>query len=169
MNNIEVSICIPVFGVENYITACLKSVLQQTLIDKIEIILVDDCTPDKSIDIATKLLQSHHNVHSQLIKHEKNKGLAAARNTGLAAAHGKYVIFLDSDDWVEPDYIELLYKTAENGNYDITGCDYISEYENHREIVKENLVEDSTICLKRILRNCQGIIWTKLVCKDLFS
>lgn len=110
---IDVSIIIPVYKVEQYIVECLQSVCEQRTTANIECILVDDCGGDESMSIAMKYLSQHkfpHSVH--ILKHESNRGLSAARNTGVKRASGEYLYFLDSDDYITSDCIESLYKTA---------------------------------------------------------
>lgn len=117
-----VSIIIPIYNVEKYIERCLQSVINQS-IKNIEIILVDDCGTDNSIDIATKLL-SESDVDYKIVHHEKNAGLSAARNTGLKVAQGEYVYFLDSDDWIAPDTIEVMLDAAERHNAECVVAGY---------------------------------------------
>ena len=124
----KVSIIIPVYNVSKYIERCLKSVLGQTWKD-LEIILVDDCTPDDSMDIVRGILEtSSRSDIVTILKHEKNRGLSAARNTGIRQATGNYLYFLDSDDYLPANGIELLADAAIQydvdfviGNYEITG------------------------------------------------
>ena len=170
-DKVEISVCIPVWNVEAYIGQCLESVFNQTIIEKSEILIIDDCTPDNSITVVKNLLEKYpqHKERVGIIKHEKNRGLAAARNTGLQNATGKYIIQVDSDDWLEPDYLEQLYNSAESENADIAGCDYFLELAESTKIVKEDLNKSPSDCLKYIITICQGIIWTKLVRKDLFT
>lgn len=125
----EISVCIPIWNVEKYVERCLRSVFEQTIADKAEFILVNDCTSDHSMDIAQKVIQDYPHLTGQIkiIEHEVNKGSAAARNTLLDNATGKYLIYVDSDDWCEPDYLEALYTTAETENADIVGCNLIKE------------------------------------------
>lgn len=111
-----ISIIIPIYNVGLYIEECLNSVNSQTIAlkEKIECILVDDCGTDNSIQIAKDFIDRHTNsIEYRIIKHEKNKGLSAARNTGLKAARGEWVFFLDSDDWILPDCLESLVKTQQ--------------------------------------------------------
>ncbi len=106
-----VSIIIPVFQVEDYIERCVRSVLEQTY-QQIEIILVDDCGSDASIPRAESILSTtDHNWRT--VRHEHNRGLSAARNTGVASAEGKYIYFLDSDDYIMPYCIEKLLTALE--------------------------------------------------------
>jgi len=103
-----ISIIIPIYNVELYIERCLLSALNQTYRD-IEIILVDDCGQDNSMVVAQQIVKNHPNGHKVLIlKHEHNRGLSAARNTGIDASSGEYVYYLDSDDEITPNCIEVL-------------------------------------------------------------
>jgi glycosyltransferase involved in cell wall biosynthesis len=109
----KASIIIPVYNVEPYIERCLLSALNQTY-DDIEIILIDDCGQDKSMEVANQVIQNHKNGYkTTVLKHHQNKGLSEARNTGIKAAGGDYVYFLDSDDEITQDCIELLVKESE--------------------------------------------------------
>ena len=121
MNNpIKVSIIIPVYQVENYLERAVDSVLAQTLEEK-EIILVDDGSEDNSPYLCDRYAEQY----PELIRviHKQNEGLGMARNTGLEAARGEYIAFLDSDDTVEPEMYETLYHKAEEGQYDLVMCD----------------------------------------------
>jgi len=106
---IKLSIIIPVFKVEAYIKRCLQSVMSQTWKEddiEIECLLIDDCTPDNSMLLAKQLIADYEgNIRFVCLQHEKNSGLSAARNTGLKAATGDYVFFMDSDDYLKPDSI----------------------------------------------------------------
>lgn len=126
----KVSIIIPVYNVSKYIERCLLSVLNQTWQD-LEIILVDDCTPDDSMTIAEKVAVSHSRGDIvTFLRHDWNRGLSAARNTGIAVAHGEYIYFLDSDDYLLDNSIKLLAESAMKyssdlvvGNYQVTGAE----------------------------------------------
>lgn len=115
-SNCCVTIGIPVYNAEKYIERCLVSVLQQSFPD-IEILLVDDCGTDNSIEKVIKLLKSNPNGEKvRIIHHEHNKGVAEARNTILDEASGKYLFYMDSDDRISEDAIEILYLKAELTN-----------------------------------------------------
>ena len=124
----KVSIIIPVYNVEPYIKRCLTSVLNQSYGD-IEILLIDDCSPDKSMDIARRLLENHPRKNAvEIITHTQNQGLSCSRNTGINAASGDYLYFLDSDDYITDNAIELLAAQAMKydadfaiGNYTLIG------------------------------------------------
>ena len=117
-----VSVIIPVYQVENYIKSCLESVVNQTY-DKLEIIIVDDGSKDQS----GKICDEYAKKDSRLtVIHKKNGGLMSAWLTGLQRAHGEWVFFVDSDDWVELDAIETLLSYAEKEKVDIIDIPYIS-------------------------------------------
>lgn len=122
----KVSVIIPVYGVEKYIERCIRSLFEQTL-DDIEYIFVDDCTPDNSISILRKVLSEYPNREKQvkILHHEKNKGLAQARQTGLKIASGEYIAHCDSDDWVELDMYQQMYNKAIEEDADVVVCDYV--------------------------------------------
>ena len=107
---IKVSVIIPVYKVEQYIGRCLKSVMNQTCSHaEIECILVNDCTPDGSMQVIERCLLGYEGEMSfQVITHAQNLGLSAARNTGMDAAKGTYLYFLDSDDHITPDCLSVL-------------------------------------------------------------
>ena len=113
-NRPKISIIIPVYNVEEYLKRCVDSALQQTLQD-LEIILVDDGSPDNSPEICDRYAAAEDRVK---VIHKENGGLASARNAGLKIAQGDYIFFLDSDDWLESDGIETLYRTAEQYQVD---------------------------------------------------
>lgn len=103
-----ISVIIPVYNVERYVGRCINSVIAQTY-PKIECIIVDDCGNDASMDIVRKRIADYRgNIAFRILRHERNRGLSAARNTGTDAASGEYVYFLDSDDLLTHDGIALL-------------------------------------------------------------
>lgn len=122
MNNEMISIIVPVYNVEKYIGKCLESLMKQTYTN-IEIICVDDKSMDNSAQICERLRSEDPRI--RLIRKEVNTGLASVRNLGLKAASGKYVAFVDSDDWVTPDYLETLYKLVTEYQADIAQGSYV--------------------------------------------
>ena len=118
--NPNVSIIIPIYNVEKYVAECLNSVISQTYDhSKIECIIVDDCTLDKSMDVVNKIIGEYNGEMTFITRrHKENKGLSAARNTGISIATGEYLYFLDSDDYIYPNSLELLMEGVEK-NKDI--------------------------------------------------
>lgn len=112
----KVSVCIPVYNVEQYISRCIESVLSQSLKD-IEIIVVDDCSPDKSMEIVRKYADNDSRI--KIVEHDVNHGLMIARRTGYMAALGDFITFCDSDDTLAEGALEKLYSAAIVENADI--------------------------------------------------
>lgn len=121
----KITIGFPVYNVERYVHRSLKSVLDQTFNDY-EVIVVDDCGTDKSMDVIQELISNHPNGKKvRIIKHEQNAGLAEARNTAIKNANSKYIFFLDSDDYISNDALSILYETAEQYQTDVVyGSNY---------------------------------------------
>ena len=115
MSEPKVSVVIPMYNVEKYLDTCVQSVRKQTLQD-IEIILVDDGSPDRCGDMAEEYAKQDSRVK---VVHRKNGGLGPARNSGMEVATGEYIGFVDSDDWIEPQMFEELYAAATQRNADI--------------------------------------------------
>lgn len=125
-SNIKISVIIPVYNVAPYIEKCLESVLMQCS-DDMEIILVDDCGTDRSMEIVQAFCRSN-NGKCRILGHEKNRGLSAARNTGVLHAKGDYVYFLDSDDELPPNSIaNFLSYLKEYGDADFLIGNYLIE------------------------------------------
>ena len=102
----DLSIIVPVYKVEKFISFCIESIIKQRESSiQYELIIVNDGTPDRSMEIAKEILQSMHNV---IYVDQQNRGLSAARNVGLSKASGKYVWFIDSDDWIDLDSFSIL-------------------------------------------------------------
>ena len=110
-----ISIVLPIYNVENYIEKCMESVLNQTY-KNIEIILVDDGSPDNCPIICDQYVKEDNRVK---VVHKENGGLSDARNAGIKVANGDYITFIDSDDYVDKDYVEFLYNTIEETDADI--------------------------------------------------
>lgn len=124
----SISIIIPVYNVEKYIAECLQSVMWQTYQGAIECILVDDCGTDKSIAVAEQLIAAYKGpIEFRILHHEQNRGLSAARNTGTDTANGDYIYYLDSDDFIDENTIEVLYDSIQSGDYAIA-ISYFTKY-----------------------------------------
>lgn len=128
MNNELVSIIIPVYNVEQFLEDCLKSVTAQTY-KNIQIILIDDGSNDLSGGMCDNYALSEERA---IVIHQENQGLSGARNRGLDVADGEYVTFLDSDDMLHPQFIEVLYRAIKTTKSDIAVCDYLRFPESTR-------------------------------------
>ena len=114
----ELSIIVPIYKVEKYLDECIQSILGQTFTD-LELILVDDGSPDACPQMCDAIAEQDSRVR---VIHQKNGGLSAARNTGIEAARGNWLGFVDSDDFVAPDFYEKLYNAAVNADADCAIC-----------------------------------------------
>lgn len=131
-----ISVVIPVYNVEKYIKRCIDSVLNQTLQD-FEIIIVNDCTPDNSI----KIIESKYkDPRIKIINNESNKGLVYTRKAGYTHISGEYIVFLDSDDWLPDNALEVLYNSISKSNSDIVISNYTHVFNNGRCIKNEYTV-----------------------------
>lgn len=126
-----VSIIIPVYNVENLIERCIKSLINQTY-NNTEIILVNDGSTDSSGSICQNWSE-HENI---IYIDQKNQGVSAARNAALNIAHGKYIMFVDSDDWCEPDMVECMINAIRNSNTEFAQCTYFINSDNHQKAVE---------------------------------
>ena len=156
----KVSVIVPFYNVEGYIEKCLETLVSQTLED-IEIILVNDGSKDKSIEIVNKFLKMYP---EKLVYLEKeNGGLSDARNYAINYAKGEYIAFLDSDDYVEKDMYEKMYELAKKENSDMVECNFYWEYPN-------KIKEDIGITYNgknEMLEKIRVVAWNKLIKREI--
>ena len=167
----QISVIVPVYNVEPYLRRCVDSILAQTFAD-FELILVDDGSPDNCGAICDEYAEQDERIH---VIHQPNGGLSAARNAGIdwafANSESKWLAFVDSDDWVHPQYLELLYKAVtENGTL-ISACDFLRVNNEKPTTVQLNcdteLIDWETLLLEY---NVQAVVaWNKLYAKELFA
>lgn len=134
-----VSIIVPVYKVEQYLSRCVDSILQQSY-SNLEIILVDDGSPDSCGMICDEYQKKDSRVQ---VIHKSNGGLSDARNYGIEAAQGKYLAFVDSDDWLDFDMIDILYRVLTSQDADIAECSYRNLY--------ADCVKEETSCSGEII------------------
>lgn len=156
MNNHLISIIVPVYNVEKYLEKCLDSLVKQTY-QNIEVIVVDDGATDSSSKIADTFASKYDFVK---VIHTENGGLSAARNVGIENASGEYIAFVDSDDWVDNNTFEQLYKLISKGDYGFSSCGMIAEYGTETEQNFEHIVSDT--CNQKKLFNL--VLDTDYVC-----
>lgn len=170
-----VSVIIPIYNVEQYLEKCLDSVINQTYKD-LEIICVNDCSPDNSAQILLEYAQRDTRI--KIVNREKNGGLSAARNTGLDEAKGEYVYFIDSDDWIDLDYIEKMVSAITFSKTDVVvNTNVIQEFENKpsKKLVfgdleiEENAFVDADNAINNIMWASWAQLWDRkfLVKNDL--
>ena len=166
-----ISVVIPVYNVKPYLERCINSVVNQTY-KNLEIILVDDGSTDGSDKICDDYSKKYKNIE---VIHKKNGGLSDARNVGIENAHGQYIQFIDSDDYVNNKMIEILYNNLKNTNSDISVCrpysfSNVSEIKDYK--IEENLVEYEGIDILKNMYNdylVTVVAWNKLYKKSIFN
>jgi glycosyltransferase involved in cell wall biosynthesis len=162
--NIKVSILVPFYKVENYVGRCVESLFTQTY-KNIEYVFVNDCTPDKSMEVINEMIDKY-GVSSQckMIVHNQNQGISASRNDCLDNMTGDYFLFIDSDDYIDKDMVELLVEAAVKENADISGCGYIEEYADHSVEHPQKYSNDHNEMMRAItLLTIKGVMWKLLV------
>ncbi|WP_051560558.1 glycosyltransferase family 2 protein [Clostridium beijerinckii] len=172
MENIELSIIIPIYNVEKYLRNCLDSVINQTL-DSIEIIMVNDGSTDNSGRICEEYNRKYANI--RLIS-QRNKGLGAARNEGIRHARGRYIGFVDSDDYILKDMYKEMLSVAMGDDLDLIICAVKMYYEeSKKQRIIENIINEENIIarkelIKHILsRKIQCFAWNKIYKRELFD
>ena len=132
-----ISIIVPVYKTEKYLNRCVDSILNQKFTD-FELILVDDGSPDKCPCICDEYAVKDVRVK---VIHKRNTGVSAARNSGLDIAVGKYVTFVDSDDWIEPEMYYAMIEKARKYDCDVVMCDCYKDFSDHSEIYSHDIRE----------------------------
>ncbi len=159
MKKIKVAVVVPIYNVEAYLAECLESIVNQTM-QEIEIILVDDCGTDASMEIAERY--SRRDSRIKIVKHSHNQGISAARNSGIMNSSAEYILFVDSDDYVRADYCEKLYRTIVDEQADLAMCGvelvgewhkgwpklekYVNGHFGSRETLSEKVIEKTNCC-----------------------
>ena len=164
----KVSVLVPFYNVEKYVGRCVESLFSQTY-SNIEYVFVNDCTPDNSMDIINEYIDKF-NVRNKcvIINHEVNKGISASRNDCLDNATGDYILFIDSDDYIDKDMVELLVKAAIENNADISGCGYIEEYKDRRVQMPQRYTNNHVEMMRAItLLTIKGVMWKLLIRRSI--
>ncbi|MDR1848091.1 MAG: glycosyltransferase, partial [Bacteroidales bacterium] len=155
-------------NVEKYIERCAESLFGQTL-KEVEYIFVNDCTPDKSIDILNAVIERYPDRKDNviIINNPQNLNVAVSRRIGLNAAKGEYIAWCDSDDWVEPAMLEQMYLQVGEKDADIVWSDFLW---NEAGYIKQNFAEDKIKCIEQMcLTNMYWTLWNKLFRHTLFT
>ena len=165
-----VSILVPVYNSEKYLRQCLGSIVNQTYKD-LQVVIVDDGSIDNSLSICREYADKYEFIE---VYHQGNAGVASARNALLDKAKGDYTIFIDSDDWIEPDMIEGLLHYIAEYDLDIVICGSVSEYNDSATAVDTSycspLIDNREEAVKKFIlhKELNGSLWNKLVKTSLF-
>lgn len=166
----KVSVIIPMYKVSKFIERCAETLMRQTLQD-VEFIFVDDASPDDSRVKLEAVLAEYPERNVRILTHERNQGLPAARNTGLAAATGEYIFHCDGDDFVEPDLLEKMYDAAVREKAEYLWCDFYSSYETNERYMETMDLRTPGDLLRRGLFSgrLKFNVWNKLVSRSLYE
>lgn len=148
----KVTIAVPVYRVESYIEKCAISLFEQTY-SNIEFLFINDCTPDKSVEIIKKTLEKypHRKDQVRIFNQPKNQGCPAARNLAVELASGDFIFHVDADDWIEPDAISVLVNEQQSTGSDLVVGNYLIETQNATKLVQYC---DITKSKKEIVKDC---------------
>lgn len=165
-----VSAVVPVFKVEDFIERCANSLFSQTY-NNMEFIFVDDCSPDKSIDRLCKTIDEYPDLKDRIriVRHEKNRGSSAARNTGIKESHGDFLFFVDADDYVERNAVALLMQKQNYTGADIVSGKAIRHLKNREEKMGERDYnsKEELLCIL-IQYSMDHVLWRRVIRKSLF-
>ncbi|MBQ9194224.1 MAG: glycosyltransferase family 2 protein [Bacteroidales bacterium] len=166
----KVSVIVPIYNVAPYIERCVRSLMEQSLQD-VQYIFVDDASPDGSIAILQSVFSGYPQRNTTLLTHSVNKGLPAARNTGLDAATGDFIYHCDSDDYLEPDALELMYNAAIKDQSDFVYCDFFLDFGTHRRYMvnPDYPSPEDTIKYGFLGGKMKYNVWNKLLSRALYE
>lgn len=169
MNKNLISVIVPVYNVSKYLNQCIESIINQTYTN-LEIILIDDGSNDES----EKICDEYKNKDDRIIViHQENGGLSAARNAGLDICKGKYISFVDSDDYPEPNFIDCLYSSLIENNVKVSMCDINHVDENSQTIETEKWDSTDIVSGREIFKRNKGfihsVVWNKLYSADIWK
>lgn len=167
----KISVVVPFYGVEKYIGRCAESLMEQTLSD-VEFIFVNDCSVDNSMEKLKKVLEKYPHRHTKIINKTKNEGLPEARKTGCRYASGEYVYHMDSDDWIEKNGLEEMYKAISHNNADILCCGFYKDYGDKLDVIYGKPFTKPTEGIDMMLYSEKYLhsgVWCKLVKRSLYK
>lgn len=169
MNQLKVSVIIPMYNVSKVMKRAIESLYSQTL-SGIELIFVDDCSKDDTLDTLKALLPQKEGVQVKIVRHAENRGVAVARNTGLDHATGEYIYYVDADDYIEPNTLEKLYSKAQESDADIVGCEWFLTFEkNERHMKQADITTGNELFVKMAHGVMRWNLWLFLVKRSLYE
>ena len=166
-----ISILVPIYGVEKYIERSARCLFGQTYED-IDYIFVDDCTPDGSVEVLKRVLADYpeRKEHVRIVRHDNNRGLSAARNTAVACCTTDWIMHVDSDDWIEPNTVELLVnKQMETGADIVTGKALRHTQDDDIELVVSDKDDKTQFVLDNLGCDLCHTLWNRLIRTSLYE
>ncbi len=177
--NVKVSVIVPIYKVEKYLERCIESIRNQTY-SNLEILLVDDGSPDRCPQMCDSYAQADDRI---IVIHKRNGGLSDARNAGIERASGDYLIFVDSDDWIHKQFVEVMVEMIETGHVRMAVCGYQYVYEGNEYQDTESELPSLLIQVRKLtsleaqemyfaddfLRTTFTVAWNKIYARELFQ
>lgn len=171
-NELMISIIVPVYNVTPYVEECLESIYSQAFSHAYEVILIDDCSTDSSIDICRRFIEKNHLTNFTILKNSENQGVSVTRNRGLEEASGHYFMFVDPDDCLAPGAIASLYDTAEQFSASIVKGNNTIFNEQQERAARYNVTQQTLVSGQEVLTTLyqhdqvRGHPWGKLFRRD---
>ena len=166
-----ISVIVPIYKVEAYVERCVRTLLEQYMPD-VEYIFVDDCSPDNSLEKVRNVSAEFPIPPEQIkfLRHDINRGLPAARNTGMKYATGEYLFHCDSDDYLEPNALQKMYEAARHNDADIVYSDWYLTFPGSKRYMKQPAYSSAEDALRGLLHGTMKYnVWNKLVRRSLYT
>lgn len=159
----KITIIIPIYNVELYIERCVRSLMDQTMIEGLEFLFINDCTPDRSMQVLRKVIAEYPQRLAQIriIENTPNLGVSATRKIGVSEAKGEYIGWCDADDWYEKDAFQQLWDKSLDGTKDIIVADYFEDYKTEckRVTMKKQTTPSDCFINMRLGFTFPGSLW----------
>ena len=173
MNDIKISVIVPIYKAELFIERCARSLMEQTMKDGIEFVFINDCTPDNSMQILERVIDDYPERSNQIIiwNNPENFGVTKSRKKGIELSNGEYIGWCDSDDWCEKNMFEKMYNKASDDSSDIIVCNYYEVTEGkNREICIVHTENPQIAIINSIYgRSFSGVLWNQIVKKRIIQ
>lgn len=172
-SNIKITIIIPIYKVEHYIERCVRSLMEQTMAEGLEFLFINDCSPDRSMEILRRVISEYPARQSQIriLENEHNLGIFKTRRKGLYEAKGDYVGWCDADDWCEPEQFEKMYLATDNGEIDIIVADVYEDTDEESKHIKWHPSSTPHQCLRDSYLGWHfvGSLWQHIVRREYMA
>ncbi|GEM53434.1 glycosyltransferase family 2 protein [Empedobacter brevis] len=167
MDNCEISVIVAIYNAEEFLEKCLDSIKEQTF-KNFEVILINDGSLDSSAEICNSYVKDDNRFK---VFHIANEGVGNARNLGIKSALGKYIIHVDADDYVESEYLEILYNEIEAKQFDMVFCNFNRLYDDNKLVIEniEGCYSPIDLIKEILLGNQLGVLWNKLMRTDILK
>ena len=168
----DISVIVPVYGVEPFAERCARALMEQTLADGVEFLFVDDASPDRSMEIIRQVIEEYPKRQKQvkILTLSQNRGLPAARNTGLDAARGQYIVHVDSDDNLEPQMLAEMLAAARRTGADYVWSDWFLTFaDNQRAMAEPDAASPDEALRLQLSGRMKYNVWNKMLARRLYD